>query len=78
MSLSRCEAVGEPGVCGKCSGAGEWGSAGIHSVHLPPIPGQVQPAGDASARAASPQHTGRGLPVLQTPEWGGALQQPAH
>lgn len=74
----RCEAAGGPGFCGGRPGAGEWGSAGVHPVHLPTVPGEVQPAGGAAAGAAFPQHAGRGLPVLQASERRGALQQPAH
>lgn len=76
--VRRCEAAGGSGICGGRPGAGEWGSAGVHPVHLPTVPGEVQPAGRAVARAALPQHAGRGLPVLHASERGGALQQPAH
>ncbi len=78
ICVCRCEAAGGPGIRGGRPGAGERGSAGVHPVHLPSVPGKVQPAGDAAARAALPQHAGRGLPVLHASERRGALQQPAH
>lgn len=76
--MCRCEDAGGPGIRGGCPGAGERGSAGVHPVQLPTVPGEVQPAGGAAAGAADPQHAGRGLPVLHASEWRGALQQPAH
>ena len=76
--VCRCQAAGGPGLRGGGAGAGERGSAGVHLVHLPSVPGEVQPAGGASAGAAWPQHAGGGLPVLHAPERRGALQQPAH
>lgn len=78
LHVCRCEAAGGPGVCGGCPGAGEWGSAGVHAVHVPSVPGKVQPAGGTVARAALSQHAVRGLPVLHASERRGALQQPAH
>lgn len=76
--MCRCEAAGGPGFRGGRPGAGERSSAGVHSVHLPTVPGEVQPAGDAAAGAALSQHAGRGLPVLHASERRGALQQPAY
>ena len=78
VRVCRCEAAGESGIRGGGPGAGEWGSAGVHLVHLPSVPGEVQPAGGAAAGAALPQHAGRGLPVLHASERRGALQQPSH
>lgn len=76
--VCRCEAAGGPGLCGERAGASEQCTPGIHPVHLPPVPGEVQPADGAAAGAALPQHAGGGLPVLHAPERRGALQQPAH
>lgn len=74
----RREVPGEPHAGQGCSGEGQRGTAGVHGVPLPPLHGQVPPAAAVAGRGPGAEPAGRGVPVPQAPERGGALQQPPH
>lgn len=74
----RCEKPGEFSPGRERPGAGQRSAAGLRHVQLPAANGQVWPAAPPATRDTSDQPAGRRIPLLQTPEWRRALQQPAH
>lgn len=76
--FSRCKEPGELSLGGKRPGAGQRCTARLCDVQLPSADRQVWPAAATAARNPCYQSAGRGVPLLQAPEWGRALQQPAY
>lgn len=76
--LTRCETAWRPSVHWECAWAGWKSPAGVHTVHvLPPSWTLCSPAA-VFVWVTLSQHARWRLPVLQTPECWGTLQQPAH
>lgn len=77
-ALTRCERTWGTSTHRECTKAGWTGPAGVHIVHLFSIPRALYSSATVSLWVTFTQHPRWRLPVLQTPEWWGALQQPAH
>lgn len=77
-SSCRCEESGELPSCRKRPGAGQRSTAGLRHVQLSAANRQVRSASPPASRDPCHQPAGRRIPLLQTPEWRRAVQQPAH
>ena len=77
-TLARCERTWGTSGHREYAGAGWKSPVGIYTVHLLSLPWTLYSSATVSLWVTLSQHPCWRLPVLQTPEWWGALQQPAH